>query len=61
MTAAATWIIGLVVFGVFGAIVSNWIVFPNYGMSVGVWGFIVGAIVFMCLRLLFTGTRNPSS
>jgi len=61
MTAAATWIIGLMVFGVSGAIVSNWIVFPNYGMSVGVWGFIVGAIAFMCLCFLFTGTRNHSS
>jgi hypothetical protein len=61
MTAAATWIIGLIVFGVSGAIVSNWIVFPNYGTSVGVWGFIVGAVMFLRLRLLFTGTRNHSS
>jgi hypothetical protein len=36
----------LFVFGILGAIVSNWTVFPNYGMSVGVWGFIVGAIMF---------------
>ncbi len=61
MTAVAGWIIGLLVCGILGAIVSNWIVFPNYGASVSVWGFIVGAIAFVCIRLVFAATRNDSS
>jgi hypothetical protein len=61
MAALAIWIVGLIGCGALGAIVSNWIVFPNYGASVGVWGFVVGALAFACFRVLIGALRRHSS
>jgi hypothetical protein len=61
MAAVAIWIVGLLGCGVLGAIVSNWIAFPNYGSGVSVWGFIVGALAFACVRVLVAALRKNSN
>jgi hypothetical protein len=54
-------IVGLIVCGVLGAMVSNWVVFPNYGEAVGTWGFIIGAAAFVCIRLTFDARQKNSN
>jgi hypothetical protein len=51
MNTVIVWICGLLVCGTFGAIVSNWIVFPNYGGAVSMWGFVAGTLLFAIVRL----------
>jgi uncharacterized membrane protein YdcZ (DUF606 family) len=52
------WITGLLLCGVFGAIVSNSMLFPDYGAAVSVWGFIAGALVFAIVRLGYTASQR---
>jgi hypothetical protein len=61
MIAVVTWIVGIVVCGILGSIVSYWTVFPNYGSAVGVWGFIAGALAFACVRLGLATWRENSN
>jgi hypothetical protein len=61
MKTVVIWISGLLGCGTFGAIVSNWIVFPNYGEVVSMWGFIAGALLFALFRLGFAASQRTKT
>ena len=52
MAGIAIWVFGLLASGIFG----SWVGQQLEYMDGGIWGFLVGAFAFVCIRLWLTDT-----